>query len=130
MSAAFDWLSRVIMLVLAGLVTLSIIGAIASIPSGSIGDRIGFERGEQLPPPAQVADEEAAVPLTTSDGNRTGMETHISTRSLVTEPEKREPADWLEAITYALIALVGLAALGCVLLWRIANSLSTLRREI
>jgi ABC-type nickel/cobalt efflux system permease component RcnA len=36
-------------------------------------------------------------------------------------PQRKQPVDaarWLESIAYALIALVGLAALGLVLFWR------------
>ena len=38
----FEWLGRVIMLALAGMITLSIIGAIAAIPSGVVQDRMGM----------------------------------------------------------------------------------------
>jgi hypothetical protein len=40
---------------------------------------------------------------------------------MVAVPQPKPPVDaarWLESITYALIALVGLAALGLVLFWR------------
>ena len=50
----FDWLGRVIMLVLAGMITLSIIGAIAAIPSGGLPGRIGMvDREAPVPPDVQ-----------------------------------------------------------------------------
>ncbi|MGF1549333.1 MAG: hypothetical protein ACFBQW_02185, partial [Sphingomonadaceae bacterium] len=48
MSGVFDWIARVAMLVCAGLVTLSLIGAIAAIPSGP-GIDMGLERRGDLP---------------------------------------------------------------------------------
>jgi hypothetical protein len=46
----FDWLGRVIMLALAGMITLSIIGAIAAIPDGIVPQQLGLER-QTLPVP-------------------------------------------------------------------------------
>jgi hypothetical protein len=50
-------------------------------------------------------------------------------------PETSDAGRWLEAITYSLLALVGLAALACLLLWRglhqrrrIADALEILAR--
>lgn len=120
MANAFDWIARFVMLVLAGMVTLSIIGAIASIPSGSIGTRIGFEPREQVAPPEASPDEAAigeiaAEPEGLAGAPGTGVAADLAA------PKERQPEEWLEAITYALIALAGLAALGCLLLWRIVD---------
>jgi hypothetical protein len=58
----FEWLGRVIMLVLAGMITLSIISALAAISSQtSVPRQLGFERAqapvapepEPIPPPSQ-----------------------------------------------------------------------------
>jgi hypothetical protein len=117
-----EWLGRVIMLVLAGMVTLSLIGAIASIPSGSIETRLGVERRdwpEPSPPggssapapgPEQPAPEppQAAAPA--------APRSEMAAVSQLKPPA--EAARWLESIAYALIALVGLAALGLAILWR------------
>jgi protein-S-isoprenylcysteine O-methyltransferase Ste14 len=40
------------------------------------------------------------------------------------QPEPIDPAEWLEAITYALLALVGIAALATVILWRMLRRIA------
>jgi hypothetical protein len=116
---AIDWFGRAVMLVLAGMVTLSIIGSIAAIPSGSIENRIGMAPAPQtLPPEAEQPPERPAVdPI---EGSRTGRAAAPAQGQPMAAPapEPTDPDRWLEAITYALLAIVGLAALGCLLLWR------------
>ena len=118
-TSVLECAARVASLVLAGLVTLSIIGSIAAIPSGSIGTRIGFEqpqaRDERLvegekPDPAAVTPQ-SAQPTTK------GVE-QASPGATAPELPLQDIERWLEAITYALIALAGLAALAVLLLWR------------
>ena len=117
-----EWLGRVIMLVLAGMVTLSLIGAIASIPSGSIETRLGVEPrdwpepspSERLPAPPPSAEQPSRQPPP-------GAAPATPQPQTVAVPQPKQPVDaarWLESITYALIALVGLAALGLVVFWR------------
>jgi hypothetical protein len=116
---ALDWAGRAVMLVLAFMVTLSIIGSIAAIPSGSIENRMGMapER-HPLPPESEQAPEPSAVePI---EGYRTDRAAAPASGQRMAAPAP-EPADrdrWLEAITYALLALAGIAALACLLLWR------------
>ena len=120
----FEWLGRVIMLALAGMITLSIISALAAISSQtSVPRQLGFERAqapvppvpEPIPPEARPkAQPEAAEENPSGDG--AGRVTVASA-----QPEPADPARWLEAITYALLALAGLAALGCLLLWRLLH---------
>jgi hypothetical protein len=116
---AIDWFGRAVMLVLAGLVTLSIIGSIAAIPSGSIENRIGMAPApKRLPPEAERAAERPAIdPI---EGSRTDPAAAPGRGQPMAAPapEPTDPDRWLEAITYALLALAGLAALGCLLLWR------------
>ena len=113
----FDWLSRVVMLVLAGLVSLSIIGAIAAIPSGTIESRIGMEQADPQPreagQPRQDRPEPTARPeqRAASAGQPGGMVAAAS-------DDQDGLARWLESITYALLALIGLAALATLILWR------------
>ena len=121
MTGFWDWLGRVIMLVLAGMITLSIIGAIAAIPSGSIPSKIVAERRPWPVPeasgqrPEQVPQAPTLEPAATQAPPRSpGPRTTI----VPAAPKPIEPAQWLEAITYALFALVGLAALATLLLWR------------
>ena len=117
-----EWLGRVIMLVLAGMVTLSLIGAIASIPSGSFETRLGVEPrhwpepspSERMPAPPPGPEQPAPRPAT-------GAAPAAPQPQIMAVPQPKQPVDaarWLESITYALIALVGLAALGLVLFWR------------
>lgn len=119
----FEWLGRVIMLVLAGMITLSIIGAIAAIPSGTSIERLA--RPEQpVPdlPASQQAD--AVVPAQPPAATEPEDQSTISdpkAAQLSIEPKQAEapdPARWLEVIAYALLALAGLVALGLLLVWR------------
>jgi hypothetical protein len=112
-----DWLGRVVMLVLAGLVTLSIIGSIAAIPSGSIETRIGIETEPRTaePPLQRVAPKATDSP--TPDGDPTRPAASGSAGApFASGPH--EAARWLEAMTYALLALTGIAALATLILWR------------
>ena len=122
----FDWLGRVIMLVLAGMITLSIIGSIAAIPSGSSIERqIGIERTEwpqapaREPPPAAAPEAQAerpeqAQPSTEQEPGAAGQkgESQVAVPAAPPPAEPIDPTRWLEVIAYALLALVGLAAFG------------------
>jgi hypothetical protein len=116
---ALDWFGRAVMLVLAFMVTLSIIGSIAAIPSGSIENRIGMAPERQpLPPDSKQAPESSAIePIEGSRTDRAGPPAP-GQRMAAPAPEPTDRDGWLEAITYALLALAGLAALACLLLWR------------
>ncbi|HEY0625104.1 MAG TPA: hypothetical protein VGD10_00065 [Allosphingosinicella sp.] len=120
MQGPLDWISRVVMLVLAGMVTLSIMGSIAAIPSGIIESRVGMDAERQPEPPQQVPEENVTAPQQQQDTN---VMTSAAARGdmVTTAPapdEPVDPAEWLEAITYALLAIAGLAALGALILWR------------
>lgn len=115
-----EWSARLISLVLAGLVTLSIIGSIAAIPSSSIGTRIGLERPERIPGPEVGEVEPRPIPAPAGTEERPAA-SQGGTGAAAAPPLEEELGNaeqWLEAITYALMALVGLAALAVLLLWR------------
>ena len=123
MRGFWDWVGRVIMLVLAGMITLSIIGAIAAIPSGSLPQQVRFEREswpvarqreEPIPPPPPEVQAEAPQPA--SEAQPRGPVQTVAPAPAAREEVK--PAEWLEAITYALLALVGIAAFATLLLLR------------
>ena len=117
----FDWLGRVIMLALAGMITLSIIGAIAAIPNGIVPQQLGLERQPMPAPEARPEEPAAASPPDTAANDRikaTGTEKADPTYLAPVPPKPVDPARWLETISYALLALAGLAAFGCLLLWR------------
>src|SRR3546814_4095355 len=118
-SDPLDWIARVVMLVLSGMVTLSLIGSIAAIPSGSIETRMGLETQPRIakPPPLPEAEPEAAAPKMES-AEETGGQGAPRASGASPAPAAGEAARWLEAITYALLALVGLAALASPMLWR------------
>ena len=109
------------MLVLAGMITLSIIGAIAAIPSGTVQTRMGMEPRawpepqpvtEPVPQPGPEAPQLDPTPVAAAPVAQPGT---------VLVPAPKEPADparWLEAITYALLALVGAVVFAIILLWR------------
>jgi hypothetical protein len=133
----FEWLGRVIMLVLAGMITLSIIGAIAAIPSGSLPDRIIAERQLPVPPETEPipVPEPRPAPRTQQPRPRETVGNQVGVAP--TGPDPVQPAEWLEAITYALLALVGIAALATSILWRmlhqrrrIADALEALSRAL
>lgn len=113
-----EWLGRVVMLVLAGMITLSIIGAIAAIPSGiDLPRQSGIERT----PPAELPSEPTPEPEQPDPGDEVAAAagSQAGTVTLApTPPERSDPAEWLEVIAYALLALAGLGALAIVLLWR------------
>lgn len=119
MSGFMEWLGRVVMLVLAGMITLSIIGAIAAIPSGSIGTRPVAAPRDWTPPPVQEEPPPIAAPG--PEPGRQAAPSQTQPSEVIAEPASPLPAtaaDWLEAITYALLALVGLGIAGILLLWR------------
>jgi hypothetical protein len=131
----FEWLGRVIMLALAGMITLSIIGAIAAIPSGSLPDRIIAEREFPMPPQTEPTAEPRPAPQTQQPGPGEAVGNHVGVAP--TGPEPAQSAEWLEAITYALLALVGIAALATSILWRmlhqrrrVADALEALSRAL
>jgi hypothetical protein len=119
-----EWLGRVIMLVLAGMITLSIVGAIAAIPSGSLPERIVIAERQPIPPqpevqptPAPPAPEPRPTPEEARPQGPQGKQVAVAPAP----PPKPDPAEWLEAITYALLALVGIAALATLILWRMLH---------
>ena len=121
MRSPLDWISRVIMLALAGMVSLSIIGTIAAIPSGTIEGRMGYEE-DRLPADEGTPNEQRRPPESEPGAAtpETGPGTQVrSDGAPPTAPTPEEKiVQWLEAITYALIALVGLAALATLVLWQ------------
>jgi len=118
-----DWISRAVMLVLAGMVTLSVVGVIEAIPRGAMQDRVGIERPRQQQP--QREPQQAPEPQP-QQADQIQPEPGLAASAGVSGPAALAPAPiedddverWLEAITYALMALVGLLAIATILLWR------------
>ena len=130
----FDWIVRTAMLVMAGLVTLSILGAIATMTNeaGS-----GFAGGDRpLIDPRQAQERETAQapaePAEPSEGANAAAEPAPGQGGAVVAappaPEDKQ-ARWLEAIAYALLALVGIGALGVLMLLQIVRELRRIGRQ-
>ena len=142
-----DWTVRMVMLVLAGLVTLSILGSIAAISNQSGGfvidrrerpvadpptdpddDRAETKSSGTPPPPAAAPAAGPGVSRAAGDPGQPG--------EAATDGAPDQRLVWLEAIAYALLALAGLIALAILLLWRglrqlarIAEALQTRTRN-
>ena len=128
----FDWIARTAMLAMAGLVTLSILGAIAAMTNdtgarfAAPGDRpvIEGEQAEergtaQAPSPPEAGNVAAA----SGGGGQAG--TTVVAKARAEDKEER----WLEAIAYALLALAGIGALGVLMLWNVVRELRRIRGE-
>jgi hypothetical protein len=127
-----EWTIRMVMLVLAGLVTLSILGSIAAISH----DQAGFliERGaERVQPDTRTSPEPVPEEPDTAAGSQAAASDIRAVAGGDTPspgsgspgpageqaPGSADEADrWLEAIAHALLALAGLAAHATLLLWR------------
>lgn len=120
MTSFLDWVGRVVMLVLAGMITLSIIGAIAAIPSGSIETRMRMEpRDWPVQQPQAEPQPLPAEPRPTPEPGAASQAAPGPGTVLAPAPaEPVDPARWLEAITYALLAIAGILAFALILLWR------------
>ena len=125
-SNLLEWVIRTAMLVLAGLVTLSILGSIAAVSNqvddpGAIGgrDRTVFAPPEPAPTEPNAQPPAPAAPDTQSSTPQPGGTTAAGEFVTVpAPPEEPNPDRWLEAIAYALLAIAGLFALLLILVWR------------
>jgi hypothetical protein len=118
-TTAFDWIARTVMLVLAGLVTLSILGSIAALSTDQGRDAFPPDGGRPPIEAAPAAEENAAtaLPRAAPPSNvSASAESAAGGAAAAAVPPKREER-WLEAIAYALLALAGLGAIAIVLLW-------------
>ena len=125
-----EWVIRTAMLVLAGLVTLSILGSIAAMSNEAATVAPGDLREQPvLTPPPQPSEPapqpapppaEQAPPASTAEAATTG-EQRVTVPA---PPEPPRPERWLEAIAYALLAIAGLLALLLILLWRGVRALA------
>jgi hypothetical protein len=122
----FDWIARTAMLTMAGLVTLSILGAIAAMTSDP-GTRFAAPRDRPVIQ-GEPAEEREAVrpPLPPGAGNMTaaaGGEGQAGTAAVAKAPAEDSEERWLEAIAYALLALAGIGALAVLMLWNVVREL-------
>jgi hypothetical protein len=121
-----EWVVRTVMLVLAGLVTLSILGSIAAMSNGAGVPDLRAARERPVlapapePQPEPPAEPQPISPLETSPPPPPQAQTPAGTElvAVPAPPEEERPERWLEAIAYALLAIAGLLALLLILLWR------------
>lgn len=122
------WQARALSWLLAIFATLAMVGAVATMStnggstrSGAEGDtidragRIDPRTGTPLPPPA---------PFTTGAPR---IETPESIATAAQAAATRSVADWLAVLTYAVLALVAVLAVGVLALFRIAQALGERR---
>lgn len=122
----FDWIARTAMLAMAGLVTLSILGAIATMTNDSGMRFAGGDRPVIEGEPARER-EGTPAPSEAGEGNSTSAAVPGQDQGVTVAAARPTPDDkvarWLEAIAYALLAIAGIGALGVLMLWSILREL-------
>ena len=118
------------MLVLAGLVTLSILGSIAAISTNNGGTPMLPERRDagSLPgasAPQDTADPELPRNIGASVRPETVKEVEAPDPAQASVPRTAPDPRWIEAVAYALLGLAGLVAIGLIL---VALAVRELRR--
>jgi hypothetical protein len=136
----FDWIARTAMLAMAGLVTLSILGAIAAMTNDP-GTRFSLPRdrpvieGERAQEPEAQApsapEEEGNLASVAAPGQGQGVQSQGQGVAIAAAPPPPDDkvARWLEAIAYALLALVGIGILGILMLWSMVRELRRIERS-
>jgi len=127
----FDWIARTAMLVMAGLVTLSILGSIAAMTNDPGVGLAGGDRPLVGAQPAAEREASPAPPLPEQDDRAAaapaGREGAAATAARPAGED--EQARWLEAITYALLAIAGVGAIGVLMLWQAVRELRRIGRS-
>jgi hypothetical protein len=128
-----EWLIRTVMLVLAGLVTLSILGSIAAVSNqaGNPGAIGGRDRAVIAPAPQPPSAAPEALPESPAPSQAQPSAPQVGGTAAPGElvavpapPEEPDAERWLEAIAYALLAIAGLFALLLILVWRGVRALA------
>jgi hypothetical protein len=119
------------MLVMAGLVTLSILGSIAAMTNDP---GTGFAAGDRpLIEAERTQEREAARAPSTSEGSKAAAVAAGDSRGANLVAAGAAPEDkvarWLEAIAYALLAIAGVGALGVLMLWSVLRELRRISRS-
>ncbi|HEX8624178.1 MAG TPA: hypothetical protein VF782_03780 [Allosphingosinicella sp.] len=126
----FDWIARTAMLAMAGLVTLSILGAIATM-TGDPGTRLAAPGDRPLIEAERAQERDSAqVPLPPEAGNAAAPQGEGRAGAAVAAAASEGQEErWLEAIAYALLALAGIGALGVLMLWNVVRELRRIGRS-
>ena len=122
-----DWTVRVAMMALAGFVSLSILGAVATMTTDA-GPRAFVVETSPPPVPQAAPEEPRDEPAQSGTGTvfAPAGERQTAPAGPGAAPPEERAERWLEAIAYALLALAGLAALAVLLLWRLVRELRRL----
>lgn len=121
--SADGWPARVLSWALAILATLAIVGAVATMSTNTMpGGAARSERGEPAMQAAAMRDDvppsgRADVPFTTGAPRVPAPPTPAMRQA----DDLRDVAGWLEALTYAVLALVAVAAVGVLALFRLGR---------
>jgi hypothetical protein len=126
----FDWIARTAMLVMAGLVTLAILGSIAAMTNDP---GTGFSAGDRPLIEADRTEERDAAQASSAaeEGNAAVAspgEGRAATVAAARPAGEDGEARWLEAIAYALLAVAGVGALGVLMLWNVVRELRRIGR--
>lgn len=128
----FDWIFRTAMLVMAGLVTLSILGAIATMTNDP---GMRFAADDRPAIEGESAREREAAPATSGPeaGNASVSAETGEVQGAMAAAARPSPEDkvarWLEAIAYALLAIAGVGALGVLMLLNVVRELRRIGRS-
>lgn len=119
-----DWIGRTLLLVMAGLATLSIVASVASVSNihGTSPDRTGtHSSAERTEAPQPVEPGERASPT-----DRVAADDEAGVLAAISAADARdgEIARWLESLTYAVLALAGFMAAALLVLLRITALLA------
>ncbi len=122
------WQARALSWVLAVFATLAMVGAVATMSTNTPGGmtQSGGGQASRSESPADRAPErgttiEEPAPFTTGAPRE---ETREQATARVQASALRDIAGWLEALTYAVLALVAVMAVGVLALFRIAQARS------
>lgn len=121
-----EWTVRMVMLVLAGLVTLAILHAMHAMSVDSGGGPAPAPPGRTVPmeqaatqeqSAPQPVEEQKAAQAPQPEAGGTAVQDGAVVAAAPAQDERLQR--WVEAIAYALLALAGLAAIGLILLWQL-----------
>jgi len=124
---AAGWQARALSWLLAIFATLAMVGAVATMSTNGGPTRSGAEVDTGAPErvdPRTGAPEPPPAPFTTGAPR---VETPESIATAAQAAATRKVADWLAVLTYAVLALVAVLAVGVLALFRIAQNLAERR---
>lgn len=124
---AGGWQARALSWLLAIFATLAMVGAVATMSTNGGPTRSGAEVGSDA---AERVDPRTGAPVPPPAPFTTGaprVETPQSIATAAQAAATRKVADWLAVLTYAVLALVAVLAVGVLALFRIAQVLGERR---